>query len=312
MPPAFESTSDSSTLSILPAQPPLTRPTGPLQLRRGRVLHGRFLLEEEVGRGAMGVVWRVLNLECDSVVRALKLIGPGLTGDGMAYERFRREARVMARFQHDHSVVFYTEGIARDPAYIEMEYIEGEGLGSRLRGIPKPLDWVERINGQICDMLGAAQEQQIVHRDLKPSNIILLAKPPGGKDYAKVIDFGLAKFLGQNPDSPPSYYVVGTMPYVSPEQCHERPVDHRSDLYSWGIVLYEMLTGRRPFAGNIGELIHAHESLPPPPFAARNPAACVPPDVETVVMKCLAKDPSDRFQSGGELQREFRSACSRV
>ena len=192
-----------------------------------------------------------------------------------------------------------------------MEFVKGTPLNEILReGAPMPLDWAARILEQLCDALKAAHglDPPIIHRDLKPHNIMLLSGRSVGREFLKVLDFGLAK---EKPlggwDSPLRSIDGGLTPaYASPEQCvPERPQDQRSDIYTVGVILYEILTGHRPFWGSASEVLEKHEVERPPAFRARNPETRVPPEVEAVVFRCLEKDPNRRPQTAEELLNEF-------
>ncbi|HEX8199008.1 MAG TPA: serine/threonine-protein kinase, partial [Isosphaeraceae bacterium] len=278
----------------------------------GQVLFGRFKVLRKIADGGMGQVWLVRHRELDSE-RALKLIPPLCAIDESARMRFGREARTLARLAHPNIVVVHDAQLSGHTVFIEMEFVRGQGLDTRMgRGVPMPLDGIGRILMQLCAALQAAHDQHIVHRDLKPSNLMLVDGRPPGEELLKVLDFGIAKILSaetQGPDGRPlTEGFIGTVPYASPEQVLDRPVDGRGDIYSTGVILYEMLTGSRPFAGTLLEQMHAHAYQPPPPMGLKNPRTHVPLEVEKVVMRCLAKDPAGRPQSPRELAEEFRRA----
>ena len=218
----------------------------------------------------------------------------------------------MAKFTHPNAVTVHDARLASDVAFIEMEYVNGKSLDKILeRGIPMPLDWTARILDQLCEVLQVAHDERIVHRDLKPSNLMIVDGRPPGKEHLKVLDFGIAKIMGREEvegdfrTSPGSF--MGTPPYMSPEQA-EGKVDPRCDIYSVGVILYEFLTGYRLFAGSPALIISHTLRTPPPPFKQVNPNVQLPPAVERVVLRCLAKKPEDRPQSPRELAAEFRRA----
>ncbi|SIO05792.1 serine/threonine protein kinase [Singulisphaera sp. GP187] len=281
-------------------------------LQPGQVLFGRYLAEKLLGEGGMGTVWLVKHLELDTL-RALKLIVSGIAFDPQAQARFKREARVMARLSHPHAVVVHDARMARDAAFIEMEYIRGQSLNKAMTpGVPMPLDWIARILEQLCDVLEEAHHQKIVHRDLKPANLMLLEGRPVGREQLKVLDFGIAKILEAESDTADVHThtgsFLGSAPYTSPEQASGGAIDGRSDIYSVGVILYEMMTGHRPFTGPITRLVYDHLYTLPPPFVERNPDCHVPAEVEAVVARCLAKNPDERPQTALELFEQFRAA----
>ena len=249
----------------------------------------------------MGAVWLVTHKELN-VERVLKLIVAAISHDSQARGRFRREAQVMARFQHPHAVTVHDARLTeRDVAYIEMEYVRGESLDKIFkRGEPMPLALVARIVEQLCDALQAAHVMGIVHRDLKPANLMLLADRPPGREHLKVLDFGIAKVLSETGLDTEVHTVtgmfMGTPPYASPEQADGK-ADSRSDIYAVGVMLYEFLTGHRPFRGPAARVLVETITQPPPTFADMSPQLNYPPEIEAVVMKCLAKAPADRPQS---------------
>jgi len=274
----------------------------------GRVLFGKYIVIRELGRGGMGEVWLVRHRELDTE-RALKLIVQQISFDDGTRARFKREARVMAKFSHPHAVAVHDAGLVGHSAFIEMEYVPGKSLKHVLvPGVPMPVGWVDRILAQLCDVLQIAHDRGIVHRDLKPSNLMLLDGRPPGEDHLKVLDFGIAKILGSTGDESEDLHThtgvfIGTVQYSSPEQSGSGLVDSRSDLYSVGVILYEFLTGHRPFSGP--RIIYDHLCTPPPPFAQKNAEACVVPEIEALVHRCLAKEPAARPQSARELAEEF-------
>ena len=217
----------------------------------------------------------------------------------------------MALVEHPNAVTVHNARISRDVAYIEMEYVSGKSLDQILeKGVPMPPNWVARILAQLCDVLQEAHDKQVVHRDLKPSNLMLVDSLSPAKLQLKVLDFGIAKVLEADSSDvhTSTGQFMGTAQYTSPEQASGGQIDHRSDIYSVGVILYELLTGARPFTGPIHQLIFGHLYSPPPPFADRNPPVSVPPEVEAVVLRCLAKNPDDRPQSALAVAEAFSTA----
>ncbi|HEV3121025.1 MAG TPA: bifunctional serine/threonine-protein kinase/formylglycine-generating enzyme family protein [Isosphaeraceae bacterium] len=287
----------------------VTRITG--EIRPGLVVFEKYLVIRLLGQGGMGAVWLVRHRDLD-IERALKVIVSGIAADPGARARLKREARVMARFSHPNAVSVHDARLTDQAAFIEMEFVEGQCISHLLKhGVPMPLDWTGRILEQLCDVLQVAHDHGIVHRDLKPSNLMLVSGRPPGHEFLKVLDFGIAKLLGPQHFDPDDVRTrtgifMGTAPYASPDQLHGGEVDGKSDLYSVGIMLYEFLTGHRPFSGP--STLYDHLNTPPPPFKAKSLGVQVPPEVEQVVLRCLAKNPADRPQSARHLAGEFLRA----
>jgi serine/threonine protein kinase/formylglycine-generating enzyme required for sulfatase activity len=285
----------------------------------GRILFDKYSVVRQLGEGGMGEVWLVRHLDLD-VERALKLIISAVAFNVEHRARFRREARVMAKFSHPNAVAVHDAVVRPDgnTAYIEMEYVRGKSLKDLLEsGVPWPLDRTSRIVAQLCDALQVAHEHGIVHRDLKPSNLMLLDGQPPDKEHLKVLDFGIAKILGVDQTDPEGLLSrtgipLGTPLYMSPEQilAESRSVDGRSDIYAVGIILYELLTGHRAFEGGYHKLIYQHLHTPVTPFFEKNPDVRIPPEVERVVLGCLEKNPDLRPQSARELADEFLRAAA--
>lgn len=282
----------------------------PLPVGIGTIIDGKYRLEAVLGKGGMGTVFRAARLEIDDEV-AIKVLHPESVADPDARERFKREARAAARIKHDNVVCVYDFGITKEGlGYLVMELIHGESL----REIIKQRRWLTPeqcvpLLNQICDALDEAHGKNIVHRDLKPDNIMV---QPGKRRRVKVVDFGIAKLRDVTGSGLTSAgFAMGTPHYMSPEQCGGDSVDHRSDLYSLGIVLYEMLTGVVPFRKPSRlEVWLEHAQEPPPPLRTVN--AAVPPKVEAVVLRALAKNPDHRPQSALELAEAFSKASEVV
>jgi eukaryotic-like serine/threonine-protein kinase len=284
----------------------------------GRTLNGRFSISEPIGVGGMGKVYRAVQAPLDRVV-ALKVLSPSFpsTKDPGFQQRFLREASLTSKLRHPNTVTVIDYGQTDDNIYyIAMEYLEGRTLAQVLAQ-SGPLSWsrVISIVQQVCRSLREAHAMGIVHRDLKPANIMLLNE--SDQDLVKVLDFGLVKSIapvteGENgalsPEITQSGTFLGSPQYMAPEQARN-VADARSDIYSLGVVMYQMLQGRPPFvARDHLELIFSHCKEPPPPFNSLRPHIPVPHDIEAVVMRCLEKDPARRFQSMDEMLEVMRSA----
>jgi len=259
------------------------------------LLGGRYRLDRELGRGGMGTVYLARDVQLDRPV-ALKFLG-GLVDNSEEYrQRFIREAKAAARVNHPNIINIYDISASMGRAYIAMEYVEGLSLHAYLRE-KKRLSPRESVNLmlQACSALDAIHKVGIVHRDIKPDNI-LIAK--GG--LVKLTDFGLAK--AENARITATNVVMGTPAYMSPEQTYGSDVDARSDIYSMGLVLYEMLTGTTVFRG--GDILTRQQTeTPPPPSTIVND---IPSALDRIVMKCLAKNPADRFQTAEQLIQALR------
>lgn len=259
------------------------------------LLGGRYRLDRELGRGGMGTVYLARDTQLDRPV-ALKFLG-SLVDDSDEYrQRFVREAKAAARVNHPNIVSIYDISANMGKAYIAMEFVEGESLNKRIKdaGTLPPREAVNMIL-QACSALDAIHQAGIIHRDIKPDNL-LIAK--GG--LIKLTDFGLAK--AENARITASNIIMGTPAYMSPEQTRDADVDARSDIYSLGLVLYEMLTGKSVFRG--GDLLSRQQTeIPPNPGTL---AEGIPPELDAIVMKCIEKKPEDRFQTAAELGAELR------
>lgn len=277
---------------------------------RGTTL-GRYRIGEKVGEGATGVVYRAEHVLLRSSV-AIKLLRAELAGDPGQLRRFFREARALGALRHPSIVDCQDFGITPDRrTFIVMEYLAGESLAARLeRSGPLRVEEALTIARQVASALAVAHEAGVVHRDLKPGNIFLVPDPTvmsGAR--AKVIDFGIAKLAddlaGDTLTRTRVGSVMGTPAYMSPEQCRGAGgIDSRTDVYSLGCVLFEMLTGRTPFQSDgFGECIAHHLLTSPPAPSAYQPG--LPAEIDLLVQVTLAKSPDERFQSMAELLREL-------
>jgi len=265
---------------------------------------GRYEIVGELGRGAMGVVYRAVDPVIGRTV-AVKTIRLSEEGTGMTrqelLQRFQTEAHAAGLLTHPNIVVVYDAGEEDGLFYITMELVEGKSLQNLLdSGQVFPLPRVLRITEQACEALQYAHERNIVHRDVKPANLMLTAD-----DTLKITDFGTAKIL-QFGTTHQTAHVIGTPSYMSPEQVKGRPVDGRSDVFSLGVVLYEMLTGEKPFPGqNITTVIYKIVNEDPVPPREIDPS--VHPGINQVVMKALAKAPEARYQSCRDMMGDLHN-----
>lgn len=272
----------------------------------GRVLAGRYRIEALLGRGGVGSVYRAEQVGLGRKV-AVKVLLDEYAQLAELRKRFEREARTLSALSHPHIVGITDFGIADAVPFLCMELLEGKSLEQLIaEGTPAPARALDIVS-QILEALAFAHAQGIVHRDLKPGNVFL-QKVSTKRDHVKLLDFGLAKFLEPPDDGSHSATltktgaIFGTPAYMSPEQCVGSAADARADVYAVGIILFETLTGRRPFLGGTrSDLMKAHVLTPPPPLAQAKPGLQVAPELEALVQKALAKEPKDRFQDGGQM-----------
>ncbi len=258
-----------------------------------------YRVVEKLGEGASGVVYRAEDLSLGREV-VLKFFSPGKT-DGA---RFQHEARTLSSLNHPNICTIYEIGEHEGGYFLAMERLDGEVLAQTISGRPLSLDRVIDIGTQIADALDAAHAERIVHRDLKPANIFVTRS-----GRVKLMDFGVALLLPLRRDSTAPGRLTssagGTIPYMSPEQAQAEELDHRSDLFSLGIILYEMATGRRPFAERTGaETLSAIVSLTPIAPRAVNPR--VPPELDRIIEKALEKKSALRYQSASDLKADLQ------
>lgn len=313
---------DGSTLradaTVADAAPPTPTPAPDPLL--GVVLDDKYRLDELLGQGGMGAVYRATHLLIERPV-AVKVLSQRLVTDESARERFRREARAAGRLQHTNAVAVTDFGETRDGlVYLVMELLEGRPLREVLAG-EAPLDAARAVSlmMQISAAVEAAHEAGIIHRDLKPGNIFLVQRPDSPY-IVKVLDFGIAKLAASDAAGGDGNFVdtltgtgvmIGTPRYMSPEQCDGAQLTPASDVYSLGVILYEMLTGQTPFTGATPlalALKHSSESPRPP----RELVASIPPALEGVVLHALEKKPGERAGDAGEFRRELFAVAERL
>ncbi len=263
----------------------------------GRTI-SHYKILEELGRGGMGVVYKAQDTKLDRVV-VLKFLPPELTRDAGAKARFVQEARAAAALNHPHIVTIYEIGDHEGQTFISMEYVEGESLRGLIEQCPLSLDRTLDLALQVADGLGKAHQADIVHRDIKPDNLLV-----DSDGRVRILDFGLAKLRGVTKLTTEAS-TLGTIQYMSPEQARGEDVDHRTDIWSLGAVLYEMITGMRPFKGDYEQAIiySILNEDPEPPTALRTG---IPMELERIILKCLRKDPKDRYQGVGDLITDLR------
>lgn len=270
--------------------------------KKDTVIAKKYKIIEKVGEGGMGVVYKVKDIRLDRTV-ALKFLPAELTQDKEAKKRFIQEAQAAAALEHPNICTVYEVDEADDQTFIAMGYIEGKSLKDKLESGPLDVDEAKDIALQVAEGLKEAHEKGIVHRDIKPANIMLT-----NKGQAKITDFGLAK-LSWGVDLTKPSMIMGTVAYMSPEQARGEAVDNRTDIWSLGAMLYEMLTVKLPFGRRQGEaLIYAILNEKPEPLSAACPD--IPRTIDQIVLKALEKEPASRYLSMDELLKDLKAALS--
>ncbi len=294
----------------------------PGPLARGPAI-GPYQLGVRIGAGGMGEVYKARDTRLDRTV-AIKVLPPDVVHDTQARERFVREGRAIAALNHPNICALYDVGdtsggispAAGSTLFLVMEHLEGETLADRLARGPMPALQALKVGAQIASALDRAHRAGIVHRDLKPGNIFLVRSAASGAPTAKLLDFGLAKALAPPPAETAATrhaiaasltvpgMIIGTVQYMAPEQVEGREADARTDVFAFGAVLHEMLTGAKAFAGksqaSLTVAILEHDPAPVSTLVPSAPAA-----LDRVVRKCLAKSPDDRWQSAADLASEL-------
>ena len=280
----------------------------------GATIDGRYKVEAVLGEGGMGVVYRCVHTIIGKKV-AMKVLRADLARDAEVTERFLNEAKAASSIGNAHIIDISDFGQFPDgAAYFVMEFLGGQPMSKLLEGgHPLPVQRILHLARQIAEGLSAAHAANIVHRDLKPDNIFLVDRG-GERDFIKILDFGIAKVSTSSEGSKLTRAgaVFGTPHYMSPEQAAGSPVDHRGDIYSFGVILYELASGRLPFdADNFMGILTQHMYKAPVPIRALVPVPQdVPPGLEAIILKCLSKRPEHRYQSMNEMLAEFDKLMS--
>src|SRR5580698_6516930 len=263
---------------------------------------GRYTVIEPIGSGGMGQVYRARDQKLERVV-AIKILSPGLVTGDEARRRFRKEALALAKLSHPHIAAVYDVGEQDGVDYLVMECVPGESLAAKLGAGPLTVKDATSITQQIAQALEEAHEQGVIHRDLKPSNVMVTPK-----GTVKVLDFGLAKLLDvsgteETRSVEETQRLMGTVPYMSPEQAYGKTLDARTDLWSLGVVYYETLTAQRPFRADsaVGVLKAITEETPKPVTEIRPDA---PAMTDQIVGHALKKNSADRYQSASEVVKD--------
>lgn len=287
-----------------------------------KVVGDRFEVLDVIGQGGMGAVYKVSDKQTGNVV-ALKLLKPELCQDRTVLKRFQYEAESLAELNHDNIITVYDHGITNDGApYLVMQYLDGGTLADVIKehGKLDPNASIELML-QMCKALSYAHKQKFVHRDMKPSNVLLVGQTslseshPAetaslSKSQVQLVDFGIAKILetpaANTTNLTQTGDVFGTPAYMSPEQCQGGELDHRTDIYSLGCILYEMLTGKQPFFGaNAIQVALKHINGKPDSFTDKLPDDHILRSLEEIILKCMKKNPNDRYQSIDELVNDL-------
>ncbi|MCA9894774.1 MAG: serine/threonine protein kinase, partial [Anaerolineae bacterium] len=259
---------------------------------------GPYELQQEIGRGGMATVYSGRQLSMNRMV-AIKVLPRHFLHDPGFLERFEREVEVISKLEHPHILPIYDYGETEGVPYIAMRYLGGGSMADLIRrGVPELKDIVQPMR-QVAEALDYAHQRGIIHRDLKPGNIML---DESGNAYLS--DFGIARVMGSDLTGSA---IIGTPAYMSPEQAHGAPIDARSDIYSLGIVLFELITGHEPYHAETPMgllLMHINEPIPPLTKFRDD----VPPSLQHVVERATAKDPDQRYSSAGELAESLAAA----
>lgn len=281
------------------AQP--VEPRGAAALEPGAIVAGKYRVEHRLGRGGMGQVFAAVHLQSGERV-AIKLLHQSLNNSAENLDRFLQEGRAAATIESPHVARVLDAGSLEDGSpYLVLEYLEGRDLAKTIKKSgPFPITQAVDFIVQACHALSEAHSRGIIHRDLKPSNLFLTTRADGSP-FIKVLDFGISKFVYEGHSHTQTSDILGSPPYMSPEQLRStKHVDHRTDIWSLGTILFELLTGRTPFvADTMADLCMKIVAEPSPPLRSLLPSA--PPGLEAILLRCHEKDPAARFSSAQEL-----------
>ena len=275
-------------------------------IQPGQML-GPYRIINQIGRGGMATVYKAYQPSIDRYV-AIKVLPSQLAESKEFATRFHQEARIIASLEHPHILPVFDYGESDGMAYFVMRYLDAGTLKDRMiEGRPLPVKEIDRLFTQLAEALSYAHSRGIVHRDLKPANALI-----DSHGHVFLTDFGIAKLLeSASPRLTQTDAIMGTPAYISPEQAQANPVDQRSDIYSLGIILYEMVTGSVPFVAETPLAVlfkHISDPLPPPSLVKPD----IPAPIEQVILKALAKDPNDRFTTAGEFVTAWKRALEQA
>ncbi|MBL7686087.1 MAG: serine/threonine protein kinase, partial [Deltaproteobacteria bacterium] len=275
------------------------------------IVDGRYRLDAVLGIGGMGIVYKATHLGLDKTF-AVKVLRTEFTKVSGAIERFKVEARAVNHIKNPHIIEVTDYGTLPDGAgYFVMEYLDGKPLSHLIEKEKRPLSYTRmiRIFSQFAEGLAAAHRAKVVHRDLKPDNIFLIQKG-NERDYVKILDFGIAK-VADGAKLTMAGALLGTPDYMSPQQASGMSLDGRSDIYSFGVIFYEALSGITPFDGDDPhEILKQHLETAPTPLHQVPDSANIPPELEAIVMKCLEKDLKNRYQTMEEVIEDLQKIAS--
>ena len=306
----------ADTTTLCPADGDVLKRAGNEDRLIGQVLAGKYRIDDKIDEGGMGCVYRATHVLMEKVI-AVKVLHPALAADDKIVARFTREAKAASRISHPHAINVTDFGESENGiVYLVMEYLRGRTLKDIVRtGGPMSLRRTVEIVRQVAGALDVAHAEGVVHRDLKSDNIML--EEATGGDWAKVLDFGIAKIQQTersvhetDPGLTAPNLIIGTPQYMSPEQCSQASdIDARSDIYSFGVIVYEMLAGHVPFSGDSPTGIMMKHIQEPPP-SILDERKDLPEEVGRVVARALAKRPEERFQTAGELSLALAEAAA--